>query len=252
MEKDLSENILHKIKEEKIKPKSRWQFILQDYVVWFVFFVSIISGAVSLSVALYLLQINDWGAYVFITPNFINFVLITLPYFWLIVFPIFLWISYHYFQHTRAGYRLEFIKIVAFNLGASALLGVSFYAVGIGRFADNVFIKRAPFYGEMMMEREKIWHNPEMGVVAGKIGEVEAGEDFELFGMRGEEWVVEYSEARIASGIVIEKGVMVKVFGNRINDTEFIAKDIKPLSGPGREFRPFFPELTGQIILEVK
>lgn len=252
MEKDLSENILHKIKEEKIKPRSRWRFVLQSYVVWLIFFVSIISGAVSLAVALYLLRINDWGSYVFINSSFINFVLITLPYFWLIIFPIFLWISYHYFQHTRAGYRLEFIKIVAFNLGASALLGVSFYAVGIGRFTDNVFIKRAPFYGEMMMEREKKWHNPDMGVLAGQIGEVDDGEAFELSSVVGGEWVVEYSEARVAGGVVIERGVAVRVFGDRLSENDFVAREIKPLSGPGREFRPFFPELTGQIILEVK
>jgi hypothetical protein len=252
MEKDLSENILHKIKEEKIKPKSRWQFVLQGYAVWLIFFVSIISGAVSLAVSLYLLRINDWGSYVFIDSNFINFVLITLPYFWLIIFPVFLWISYRYLQHTKAGYRLEFLRIVAFNLGASVLLGVSFYAVGIGRFTDNIFIKKAPFYGEMMMEREKMWHNPETGVLAGKIGEVEEGETFELSSIVGEEWVVEYSEARVAGGVVVERGIMVRVFGDRLSGTGFVAREIKPLSGPGREFRRFIPELASQIIREVK
>lgn len=251
MEKDLSESILSKIKEEKIRPKSRWQFVLQDYVVWFVFFVSLFLGSVSVAVTLYLLQINDWGAYAVVTPNFFTFILLTLPYFWLIVFPVFIWISYRYFQHTKTGYRLEFVRIVVFNLGASCILGVSFYAVGIGRFADNVFVKRAPFYGQMMMEREKIWHNPEKGAVAGKIGEVEEGEYFELVGMRGEKLIIKYSSAEIVGGVEVEEGEMVKVFG-KMNDEYFSAKEVRQLSGPGRELRPFFPELIFPVMIEVK
>lgn len=251
MEKDLSESILSKIKEEKIKPKSRWQFVLRDYVVWFVFFVSLFLGSISIATTIYLLQINDWGAYAVVTPNFLNFVLLTLPYFWLIVFPIFIWISYHYFQNTKTGYRFGFVKIVVFNLGASCVLGVVFYAVGIGSFTDDVFVKKAPFYGHMMLEREKIWHSPEKGTVAGKIGDIEDGEYFILLGMRGEELPVLYSNAKVSRGVIIEEGEMIKVFGEE-EEGYFYAKEIRQLSGPGRELRPFFPELIVPVLTGVK
>jgi hypothetical protein len=53
MEKDLSKEVLEKIKKQRLKPKSKWHFVLKDSAVWFVFAASIILGALSFSVILH-------------------------------------------------------------------------------------------------------------------------------------------------------------------------------------------------------
>ena len=52
----LSEKVLKEIKEKKIEPAPRWQFLLKDYFVWLSFAASVIIGAIAFCVILYFLS----------------------------------------------------------------------------------------------------------------------------------------------------------------------------------------------------
>jgi len=41
-DKNFNDNVLHKIKEEKISPKPRWQFLLKNILMWGLGVVSLI------------------------------------------------------------------------------------------------------------------------------------------------------------------------------------------------------------------
>jgi hypothetical protein len=53
-------SILSEIKEKGIKPKARWTFLLNDYLVWATGFLSLVFGAIAFSVIIYMIRNNDW------------------------------------------------------------------------------------------------------------------------------------------------------------------------------------------------
>lgn len=230
METDFSREILEKIKKDGIKPKSKWHFMLKDYVVWFVFAVSIVLGALSFSIILHFWEINDWDAYYRVSDNFVAFVALTMPYFWLACFLAFVLVAYRYLQHTKTGYRLEFAKVVFLNLVLTFVGGAVLYSVGLGRQAENEFAKRAPFYDNLRNDQEKIWLRPEQGVIIGRVIEIEAESDLiELDDPRQATWIVDTSDAEYFQGFIVQEGFMIKVFGKRGEGNYFVAEEIRPL-----------------------
>ena len=230
MEKDFNKDVLEKIRKEQIKPKSKWHYILKDYVVWLVFAASIVLGALSFSIILHFWEINDWDAYYRVNNNFLAFVFLTMPYFWLMCFVLFVSVAYLYLRHTRTGYRLEFAKVIVWNLALSFIFGGVLYSVGAGRQAENEFAKRAPFYNDIRNGQEGVWLRPEQGVIIGKVMEIAADGNFlELDDPRQVVWTVDVSGAEYFQGLIIQEGFIIKVFGKRGGDNFFVAQEIRPL-----------------------
>jgi hypothetical protein len=242
METDLSKGILEKIKKEGIKPKSKWHFMLQDYVVWFVFALSIILGSLAFSIMLHFWGINDWDAYYRINNNLLEFALTTMPYFWLAGFVVFLVLGYHYLKHTKSGYRYEFVKIVALNLSLTFICGCILYSFGAGKQFENEFAKHAPFYKDMRDQQQNVWLRPENGVIVGRVIRIETdGDTFELDDPRRVVWTVDASKAVTFNGYMIKEGYMVKVFGIAGEGYFFTAQEIRPLLRDREPRLPFLP-----------
>lgn len=230
MEKDFSKEILEKIKKEQIRPKSKWYFALRDSVVWLVFAASIVLGALSFSVMLHFWEINDWDAYYRLHENFLAFVLMTMPYFWLVCFVLFAFLAYYYLKHTRTGYRLEFARVVVWNLALSLFFGSILYSMGVGRRAESEFAENSPLYEELRNEQENVWLRPERGVIVGRVTYIaSSGEMLELDDPHEFTWVVDTSETEYFRGFVVQEGFLIKVFGERGEDNFFIAEEIRPL-----------------------
>lgn len=242
METDFSKDILEKIKKDGIKPKSRWHFVLKDYVVWLMFAVSIILGAVSFSIVLHFLGINDWDAYYRINNNVLEFALRTLPYFWLAGFLLFLVVSYFYLKHTNKGYRYEFAKVASLNVALSFVCGCILYSSGAGRVFENEFAERSPLYKGIRSRQEEVWLSPERGVIIGKVIEIyDDGDYYELDDPRHVIWTVNVADAQYMRGFTVQEGFMVKVFGVAEADEYFIAQEIRPLMRGRDQEIPLFP-----------
>jgi heme/copper-type cytochrome/quinol oxidase subunit 2 len=244
MEKNLSEEILEKIKKDRIKPKSKWQFALKDYVVWLVFVISIVFGSLSFSTILHFWEMSDWDAYYRVNDNFLAFIALTMPYFWLVCFLLFIFISYFYLKHTRSGYKYEFIKVVALNLALSLVFGCILYSFGAGRQIDEEFARRSPFYNDLRTRQAYVWLNPERGVIIGKIMDIKSnGDIFELDDPQQIVWTVDASNANYPQGFIIQRGFMIKVFGKKGDNNFFSADEIRPLirekRGPDPLFLPY-------------
>ena len=141
-----SKNILNIIKKKDIKLKPRWQFLLKDYVIWSVGAIALIIGGLAFSVIIYLLRYDDWSIYGQITGSIWEFILLTLPYFWLLILAVFILVTYYNIKHTKKGYRYSLPMIVIISIVASMVLGVLFSHAGIGRAIDDVLGEKAPLY----------------------------------------------------------------------------------------------------------
>src|SRR3989339_797248 len=99
-ENNIPNQVLEKIKN--IKPTPRWQFLLRDYSV-------------------------------------LKFLLITLPYFWLVFLLLFLLAAYYNFKNTKQGYKFPFYKISLISILSSMLIGVFLYNLGIAQAIEDSF-----------------------------------------------------------------------------------------------------------------
>ena len=235
------EKLSSKLKAENIKPYPRWRFLLKDYVVVAAGTVSLLIGAVAVTVMIYLFRNNDWDLQVEMQPNFWKFLLLTLPYFWIIFLGIFIFIIYYNFRHVRRGYRYSAFTIVSGGVLASVILGSIFYSLGLGQKIDDVLGAQAPFYERIMNRQIGLWCQPEEGFLMGKIIESDIGNNFNILDLEGEEWqiitnnIMDSNRYNNIPREMLELGEAVHLLGEIVGDHQFQLKDIRPVRS-GRSF----------------
>jgi hypothetical protein len=227
---NISEKILEKIKEEKIVPKPRWQFLLKNYVIWTIFGASIIVGSLSLAVILHTTLENDWDIYRYLGKDPIIFIFISLPYFWIILLALILAADYYEYKHTKSGYRYRYYWIVLCSILVSFVLGLVFLHLGMGKEIDEIFARNIPYYSGTLKHKKEIWSHPEKGLLAGRIKKIIDNKDFDLEDFRGAIWEVREGNIIWHEEPKVEEEV--KILGDKTdNCCVFFAKEIRSWAG---------------------
>ncbi|MBU1036916.1 hypothetical protein KKF32_02685, partial [Patescibacteria group bacterium] len=183
-----SKKVLNKIKQEKIAPKPKWQFRLEQVGLWFLATISVLIGSNAVAAIIFRVVNNDWDTLKLMKRNPISHTLTTMPYVWLIVLALFILLAYYNTRHTKKGYRYSTYGVVIGSVVASILVGVVLYSVGFAPRVDR-FIERMPGMEKLMHSREEMWKHPEKGFIAGEITEMLSGVgSFELKDLNQEEW----------------------------------------------------------------
>jgi hypothetical protein len=222
---NLAQDILDKIKDKKIKPTPKWEFFLKDSVIWFLVFVSLIIGALATSVIIFMFDNNQWDLSAYITESFLAFILVTLPYFWLVILFIFLCFIYYNFKNTRSGYKYRASSVIIGSIALSIFLGFIFYNFGLGREIDEVFAQKAPLYKQVINQRQKVFHHPENGVLAGQVWQVINPREFKLEDINRQNWLVVKDLPLL--DFPVQEGQAVILIGQRTGDFQFQAVNIR-------------------------
>jgi hypothetical protein len=212
MNKNISDKILEKIKEDKIRPKAKWEFLLKDYFIWSLFGFCLFLGSLASSVVIYLMRNNDWDLYKYASGSFFEFFFITLPYFWLIIFIIFIVVAFINFKHTKKGYLFSLGKVIFFCLFLSFILGGAVYAAGFGKMIDNALSDKLPYYNCFMEHRREIWNQPGRGILAGRIIDAEQ-KHFTLIDVEGENRCVDCQILEVCEFAKRHIGKNIKIVG---------------------------------------
>lgn len=230
-DKNFSQEVLEKIKEDKIKPRPRWEFLLKEYFVWIVGLFALIIGSLSVAVIIYMLLNNDWEVYQRINGSLASFIIFTLPYFWIIIMVVFILLVNFNIKHTKKGYKHKLSNVIMFTIVVSVSMGTFWYVVGAGEAIENILARSAPFYRHVINRRMDMWQLPDKGLLAGIIGDTSENK-FELLDFQGRVWLVYYDKAAIMPIVQVKIGEGIKVVGDKINEDEFLAIKIMPI-GPG-------------------
>ena len=228
---DISKNILKKIKEEKIQPYSKKHFFLKKSFVWTLFGLSILLGIVSSSVTLFQLKHTDWDLYDRLNYSLLEFLAITIPYFWLIFLMIFIGTAYAYFRRTEKGYRYHTVLIIAASVIVSIVGGIGVYQTGFSEKLEAVFQENIPVYRIINRGRHRMWMSPEQGFLAGEINKIISVQEIELIDLHGNNWVIDISNTLWRGRLRPEVGLEIKLIGKIKVKDQFIATEIRPLQG---------------------
>jgi hypothetical protein len=227
-EKNISDQILDKIKN--VKPKPRWQFLFKDYMVWFLASLALVVSSLSFAVVLYMMIDNDWDVYTSISNSLLEFVFLTLPYFWLLFLGIFILIAYYYFRHTKKGYKFSLSKIFLASLIINILMGTFLYNIGVGKTIDNVVSQKVPFYKELINRRQHIWSRIDDGLLGGVIVFIE--KDYIVIkDIEGHDWVIKHFNTSTPGFLSLEIGHPVRIVGQKIDEQNFEMYRILPMRG---------------------
>lgn len=234
----LTDKVLHAIKEQHIAPKPRWQFLLQRWILWVAAAFSILLGSVAFSVMLFRLVNNDWEVLKLLERTPLEHLIHTLPVLWLVVLVLFVWLAYYNARHTSGAYKYHAYWLVTGSIVMSFGVGSIMYAFGLAPQVEQLVYDQMPWAGGAHERRLETWTQPERGLLAGEVLDLGSGMKlFQLEGFDGTVWVVQrsadYSEPPRFSPAV---GAFVRVTGS-IGAREqylFVADHVYPLfSGPG-------------------
>lgn len=222
--KNISQIVLGRIKEEGLKPISKNVFSVKRVIFWTVVFISLIIGALAFSLVLSGLFNNDWDLY---NKFGFNFIFKTLPYFWLISLCLFVILCEYYYRKTLHGYRHTLIVVVGFYMASSIIFGSIFYVFKISDLVEKSLGGVPPGYRNIILNRHEMWCHPEKGLMSGRIVSIDGNElgvmDFDNF-----VWIVDTEKALVRNKVEIEIGEKIKIMGNKVDTNSFRAYEIRP------------------------
>jgi len=231
--KDLSQETIEKIKKEHIQPKAKWKFLAKNLLIWSTLLFCMLFGALSFSLVYYLLIGLDWDVIGIGNHLPARAFLGLIPNFWLLMLAISLLVVFFLYRHTKKGYKFGVLPVTLLILLLFLFLGFAAHLLRADRDPDDIFSKNFPGYMHLANNKEKQWSQPEAGLLGGEIIKVEE-DNFELEDFQGEDWHVYYDkETLVKPSVELEETNLVKVIGEKKDDSEFHAREIRPWEGKG-------------------
>lgn len=224
---NLSKSIIGKIKKEKVKPTPKWVFLFKHSVVWGLFTVSVLLGSIAVSIIFFQYRDATGDLYGKIGCGVSEFILLALPYFWIVLMIAFLALAYYHFRHTQKGYRYNVFAIIGLSLFISIVLGSVLHAIGFSEKLENLF-QEIPHYEKLHFGKRMLWQKPNAGRLAGAIIQIEDDKVLILQDFNKNVWWVETENAQKHPAVILEKGERIRSIGERLEDGYFRADIIAP------------------------
>lgn len=235
IDKNFGEEILHKIKDENIQPKPKWQFLLKNYVVWGMGVFSLFFGSISMSLIFFMLRYNNWEVYGRADSDFWEVIFLAVPLFWIACLTLFTVVVWYNVKHTKTGYRYSPVLIIAVVIVASVIFGGIFFAVGVDEKIDDVLGRRAPFYNQIINPHIDFWFSPAKGRLTGLIVAQTNIDQYTLVDQGKNEWQVLTQNTKKNSEAELKIGRPARLLGLVQSDHIFVAKEVLSMR-PGEGF----------------
>jgi len=244
---DLALRVLGRIERERVVPRPRWEFVLKNYFFWMLGALAVVLGALSFSMTLFRIGAVDWRFSSVTHANLPSFLFAAVPFLWIGVFTLFIFIGYGNIRRTNRGYRYTLLTIALGSMLMSLTIGTGLYVIGFGHRLDEAIGDHPPFYRPALAEEGSWWLAPERGLLIGQItGTAPDATSFVLRDLSGRSWQVEGGELQDHDRTIVMRGGMVRTVGvpARADSSTFHACFVFPWKVRGNPFdtpMPTFP-----------
>jgi len=119
------------------------------------------------------------------------------------------------------------------------------YRSEFSQWLDHEMGMYIPRYEPWESIKLKVWSDPEAGLLAGTIEEVNSLESLSLVDFSGKRWQVDVSSARVRPLVKVSKGTIIKLIGSA-SESEFVAEEIRPWRGLRSHHRPCLNSINKQ------
>ena len=233
MTKDFKNNLIEKIKKEKIKPISKKYFIARKILINFFLIFSVFIWAISVAIIFWYLYEADW----FLSHKLwlIKITTIFLPFFWLIFLIFSSILAYFNFKNKENWYKFYCWQIVLWNILASFIIWLVFYFSGFSQIVEekiqnNIFKYREVFVPNKISRMKKIWQNEEKGLLLWII--IKSTEGFNpllLKDTNNKIWKIKISEkTTIRHNLKLKSWIKIKLIWKKVEKNLFKVNEIRP------------------------
>jgi hypothetical protein len=226
----VSEKTFKAIKERNINPQPKWQIVLRNHVFWALFGLSVIIGALAVSIVLLIISERDWDVYRYLDKSLAEYIMVSIPYLWLLIFILFALSSYYYFKNTSKGYRYDTPAVLIVSFSASILIGTMLFFGGIDLQIRDLMADNFPFYNKLVYTDEDVWNAAEKGLLGGEVTEIRGPDQFVLRDSNGTIWNIGMASTSWPGNLVFQRGLRVKMIGHPVEDHIFFANTIRSWS----------------------
>jgi len=227
----VSEKTFKTIQDKHIVPQPKWQMVLRNHIFWLLFGLSVIIGALAVSIVLFILSERDWDVYRYLDKSLAEYIMISIPYLWLFILILFALSSYYYFKNTSKGYRYDMSAILMASFSASILIGTILFFGGIDFRLQEILADNFPFYNNLVYTDEDVWDSAERGLLGGEVIEIRGSDQFILRDMEGGMWSIGMVSTSWPEKLIFQRGLRIKIIGHPTEDHIFFANTIRSWSG---------------------
>ena len=166
---ELEKRILDAIAAQKLAPTPAYVFLAKRSVFWALAAVSILLGALSFAIALFV--VSDYFATGWRVLDNIHFneALASIPVLWLILLGLFTASAAYGLRRTRRGYRLRASRIAGLSLAASLAIGGLLHAADAARSLHEYLSENFPAYRALTYVPFDEWSRPDEGYLGGLV-----------------------------------------------------------------------------------
>ncbi len=215
------ENITNKvfdvIEKKGITPKPKWHFLIKEWFVWIVAFLSLFLGSVATTLTLY---ITNASRFMLHHAEFskIDNLFEVVPFLWIALLFVGVFYTAHALRDTKSGYRWHTSWLVGIAIALSIFLGSVSYSFGIGEKIDSYLLSEMPFYGNMTSYHNRHWEDNNGGIITGLITDFN-DDVIKIQRFNGEIFEVNITpESNVRLDSPICEGMKVRIIGTTTED----------------------------------
>jgi hypothetical protein len=191
---DFEKRVLDKIQTENLKPRPAYVFLARRSVFWMLAFVSILFGAISFAMLLFIVTDYFSTGWRIIDNIHYNEALAFIPVIWLMAMGLFALSATYGLRHTRRGHRLTASRLAALVVMIGLVLGGVLHMADAGRSLHQYLAAHFPAYKIFTYVPYVEWSKPDEGYLGGTVLKVE-GQTIELMDFHNKTWIIDASTA---------------------------------------------------------
>lgn len=225
---DHAQELLARIRADKIRPVPRWRVRLARAGVVALFAGTVLSGTLSVAVAIQELHAHAGRGWMFR-----RVVADWAPLLWSATFLLFLWAGVRLFRELPRGWRVRPWH-VALGIGIVSVAGGWAIERTDGLMAvHHAAVRLVPSYREAWRDKTlRTWHQPDAGRISGRWS-VADDSARSLLDMDGVPWKIRWTGGRDVPPVEGSVRLIGRVCGDRV----FCADDWRPVPGAGKNRR---------------
>jgi len=217
---NLKNTLLHKIEEEHVRPHSRMFFKSRECVIWTLWLLSVVVGALAVAISVFVVTHRQYALYEATHANWLTFMVEVLPFIWVIVFGLMAYLAVYNIKHTKKGYRYSVATILASSIVLSFAAGSALQFFGLGYSIDAILGDQMPTYMSQEKIEHQLWQQPAEGRLIGRqVAATVATSSVVVFqDTAGSRWRIEIQELLPADIQLLASGENVRLLGQNMNE----------------------------------
>lgn len=216
---NLKNTLFDRIETENVRPHSRMFFRSRECLLWAVWVISIVVGALAIAISVFVVTHRHYGLYEATHQNWLTFMVEVLPFLWVMVFGLMVLLAVYNLRHTKRGYRYPLSTIFASSIILSFAGGSALQFFGLGYSIDDLLGNQMSIYMSQEKIERQMWQQPREGRLIGKqvLTTVATSSVIVFEDAAGSRWRLHVQELLPADITLLASGENVRVLGQSVN-----------------------------------